>query len=602
MTGIPNLTGRILCGNTLQIIKEFPQESIDLAITSSPYYGPRDYSTVDRRGFNIEAQEEAWKWAEQRNHYFTRNYQHMLYEHFVRQEEKKDGTKFWHAYVKMVLIEEHIWDGRSNCSHNWEEITIKVSKKIYTLSKKCTSCKGWLGWLGREPTYDMFVKHLTDIIRALRPALKKTGSLWLNEGDGYSKNFNITHQYANKKQWHQDIPIIKGGDIPAKSLMGIPWQIAFELMGLKFFTSGDVSYSMNAVNLLEEAIGTKNWNLVSEVKAGLLDFVNSKKKRNPWLVRNVIPWIKPNNMPGPWKDRLVNRYEYVFFLTKSKNYYFDLDAIREPHAESTIERVKQFIRRGEKFDPDKHKSDPERPNQNPMSILANISKSMLGGGAIKEYVDKQSSYTGKFADFGVDSEAFGSPRARNARIPKQDSLEGPNSPLYDGFNARWKENVENGILTGGDGRTRAGLDSKSSEQKQHFKGKNPGDVWVMSTANYSGAHFSVFPLELTYRPILAACPPDGLVIDIFGGSGTTAEAVEIINILGNMPERDEVKKIRQDCGKGYRPFKTAQRRWSLIDINPGYCELAQERLKIYQDDPKQDIIRKPQYPIVLVEA
>ena len=54
-------------------------------------------------------------------------------------------------------------------------------------------------------------------------------------------------------------------------------------------------------------------------------------------------------------------------------------------------------------------------------------------------------------------------------------------------------------------------------------GKNPGDVWHINTKPYSKAHFAVYPLELIRRPILAGCPVGGVVLDPFGGSGTTAE-------------------------------------------------------------------------------
>ncbi|MGC8585890.1 MAG: DNA methyltransferase, partial [Thermoplasmata archaeon] len=42
-----------------------------------------------------------------------------------------------------------------------------------------------------------------------------------------------------------------------------------------------------------------------------------------------------NGMPSSVKDRFSNKWEYVFFFTKSKKYYFDLDAVRKPLAESS---------------------------------------------------------------------------------------------------------------------------------------------------------------------------------------------------------------------------------------------------------------------------
>lgn len=50
-----------------------------------------------------------------------------------------------------------------------------------------------------------------------------------------------------------------------------------------------------------------------------------------WIVRNKIVWAKPNPMPHPVHDRLTATWEVVYLLTRSPEYFFDLDAIRQPH-------------------------------------------------------------------------------------------------------------------------------------------------------------------------------------------------------------------------------------------------------------------------------
>jgi len=50
-----------------------------------------------------------------------------------------------------------------------------------------------------------------------------------------------------------------------------------------------------------------------------------------WLVRNKVIWAKPNPMPASVGDRLNTTYEVVYFLVRSPRYFFDLDAVREPH-------------------------------------------------------------------------------------------------------------------------------------------------------------------------------------------------------------------------------------------------------------------------------
>ena len=50
-----------------------------------------------------------------------------------------------------------------------------------------------------------------------------------------------------------------------------------------------------------------------------------------WILRSDIIWHKPNAMPSSVKTRPTTDHEYIFLLTKSNDYYYDVDAIREPH-------------------------------------------------------------------------------------------------------------------------------------------------------------------------------------------------------------------------------------------------------------------------------
>jgi DNA modification methylase len=50
-----------------------------------------------------------------------------------------------------------------------------------------------------------------------------------------------------------------------------------------------------------------------------------------WTVRNRVAWTKPNTMPTSVGDRLATKWEFVYFLTRSRRYHFDLDAVRVPH-------------------------------------------------------------------------------------------------------------------------------------------------------------------------------------------------------------------------------------------------------------------------------
>jgi site-specific DNA-methyltransferase (adenine-specific) len=50
-----------------------------------------------------------------------------------------------------------------------------------------------------------------------------------------------------------------------------------------------------------------------------------------WVVRNVIVWAKPNPTPASVRDRFSNTWEPLYLLSRARDYFFDLDAVREPH-------------------------------------------------------------------------------------------------------------------------------------------------------------------------------------------------------------------------------------------------------------------------------
>lgn len=50
-----------------------------------------------------------------------------------------------------------------------------------------------------------------------------------------------------------------------------------------------------------------------------------------WILRADCIWHKPNAMPSSTKSRPTTDHEYIFLLTKSKDYFYDADAVREPH-------------------------------------------------------------------------------------------------------------------------------------------------------------------------------------------------------------------------------------------------------------------------------
>lgn len=143
------------------------------------------------------------------------------------------------------------------------------------------------GQRGLEYSPAEYVAGLVEVFAEMRRVLAVDGTAWLNIGDSYVAGGSMTgvkspRQRLNNSHLRNETIARGTADLPAKNLLGIPWRVALALQD------------------------------------------------DGWTLRNDIIWSKPNAMPESVTDRLSTRHEHVFLLTKSRNYWFDLDAIREP--------------------------------------------------------------------------------------------------------------------------------------------------------------------------------------------------------------------------------------------------------------------------------
>lgn len=96
--------------------------------------------------------------------------------------------------------------------------------------------------------------------------------------------------------------------------------------------------------------------------------------------------------------------------------------------------------------------------------------------------------------------------------------------------------------------------AKFSGAKWLELGCNPKDLWSVARLHKQHperiAHPTQKPLEIIERIVKASCPPGGLVMDLFMGSGTTAVAA-------------------RNCGRHFTGF----------ELNGDYCDLARNRMK-----------------------
>jgi DNA modification methylase len=285
------------------------------------------------------------------------------------------------------------------------------------------------GQIGLEQTPDAFVAELVAVFREVRRVLRDDGTLWLNLGDSYAGSWGAqSREHAGKHA--PNVSAISANQVKAaairesgtgslsrtpglkaKDLIGIPWRVAFALQD------------------------------------------------EGWYLRQDIIWHKPNPMPESVRDRCTKTHEYVFLLSKSERYYWDIDAMLEPAA------------------------------------------------AANEH-----DATGRTKQRGSGNKARKPGSARGCPVGTGSNVAG---------SVPWE------------GATR-----------------NKRSVWTIATQPFSEAHFATMAPELAETCIKAGCPERGVVLDPFGGAGTTG-------LVADRLQRDAL----------------------LIELNPAYAELAERRIK-----------------------
>ena len=143
--------------------------------------------------------------------------------------------------------------------------------------------------IGMEQSPQEYIQQLVEVFRLVRDNLTDDGTLWVNIGDSYY-NYRSDGNYPKQtvSKTRQDLPTktpVRGNKLEglkSKDLIGIPWMLAFAL------------------------------------------------RDDGWYLRQDIIWHKPNPMPESVKDRCTKSHEYIFLLSKNKNYYYNNEAIKEP--------------------------------------------------------------------------------------------------------------------------------------------------------------------------------------------------------------------------------------------------------------------------------
>lgn len=187
-------------------------------------------------------------------------------------------------------------------AHGGERADRDQSSQVFQYKDKCEKCGAIREdkQLGQEETPEEFIENMVDVFRHVRNILADDGVIWVNMGDTYARqggtNSKPRHWDGRERDVGNDMRFKNlASDIghKPKDLLGIPWMLAFAL------------------------------------------------RADGWYLRQDIIWSKLNPMPESVRDRCTKSHEYIFLLSKSQNYFFDHEAIKEPLAEASVGRAKR---------------------------------------------------------------------------------------------------------------------------------------------------------------------------------------------------------------------------------------------------------------------
>lgn len=152
------------------------------------------------------------------------------------------------------------------------------------------------GQIGAELKVDDYLADLVAVFREVRRTLRDDGTLWLNIGDSYTSGGRTWRDVDEKnpaRGMSYRAPTPDG--LKPKDLIGVPWRLAMALQA------------------------------------------------DGWYLRADIIWHKPNCQPESVKDRPTRSHEYVFLLSKSEQYFYDHEALREPTTDGRSARNRRTV-------------------------------------------------------------------------------------------------------------------------------------------------------------------------------------------------------------------------------------------------------------------
>lgn len=231
--------------------------------------------------------------------------------------------------------------------------------------------------------------------------------------------------------------------------------------------------------------------------------------RQGWILRNNVIWNKVKGGLDNSIDKLANTHEDVFHFVKNKSYYYDIDSIRSKPKATKV--VKGAVVSATGVSGVRYRRQIELS-----TALSDVEKSNAFK-ALEETLTLVRN--GDLADFRMI-------------IRGQQRTTHSDSTTVSG---RAKELQARGFYF----------------LKYHPKGSKPGDVWdiIPEDTQGRGKHYAAYPEDLCKTPIIATCPPGGIVLDPLCGTGTTMYAAQMLGrkSIGIDISRDYIAVAKERC-------------------------------------------------------
>lgn len=286
-------------GDCLDVLAGMEAESVNCVVTSPPFWGLRKYDCEPSIWPGVMPGSDDCRHALQAEAMSDEGYA-------GRKRWQHDGVSRQETPAAWVKEEERQKDrqhlkelGERDGSHGGA----KASSTSLTLggTATCSLCGAWRGWLGLEPTVEMFIEHTLTWMRAVKRVLRNDGVLWVDIDDSRGGGGNVGRNDGDRhdvdgfrgSKAHYDagrMSVIPRKVLRPKSLCLIPQRLAI-------------------------AAQEDGWIVRSDIK--------------------ITSW-----MPESAKDRPTDAYRTLLMLVKQGRYWSDFHAVRVNGASANDGRYK----------------------------------------------------------------------------------------------------------------------------------------------------------------------------------------------------------------------------------------------------------------------